>query len=305
MPMTTKTTRLQDDTAQRMPRAVASITSALINRLAPGLAVKRAQENLLSPSSRRIDLARLPHDIQAMRLDTREGNIQTYHLGDGPAVLLIHGWAGGAYQFFPLMRGLSRCGFKAVAFDHFGHGHSSGDKASLQSFVSATNLVLKFLHDNARDGMAGLVAHSMGCIALANANAKLLGDTPMMLIAPVFNFREFFARQVRKSGLSAKLAAQCLARLENGSGPALERMALDKKLVAHSDRTVIVHDKTDDESNFIDSVNFCSANPLTRLNATTGQGHERIMHSESVWQQLKSHLNYEDITTSPFYSDHL
>jgi pimeloyl-ACP methyl ester carboxylesterase len=296
--MNSKVSRLQEDAG--MPRVISQVARAVINRLAPSFAMKRAEDNLLSPKSRRIDLTRLPNGIQGMRLDTREGTIQTYHLGQGPAVLLIHGWAAGGYQFFPLMRGLARCGFRAVAFDHFGHGHSTGDQASLQSFIVASNLMLKYLNDNAHDGVAGIVAHSMGCIALANANAKLIGDTPLMLIAPVFNFREFFARQVRKSGLSAKLAARCLERLEQGSGFGQGSMSLNKKLVAYADQTVIVHDKTDEEANFVDSVKFCTENPLTRLNTTTGQGHERIIHSESVWQQLKAQLNYEDITSSPF-----
>ena len=298
--MNSKASRLHGGGSQGLAGAAASVASAMINRLAPSLAMRRAEDNLLSPASRRVDLARLPHGIEAMRLDTREGHIQTYHLGQGPVVLLTHGWATGAYQHFPLMRGLSRCGFRALAFDQFGHGHSAGDTVSLQSFVTATNLVLKYVSDNARDGMAGIVAHSMGCIALANASARLIGDTPLMLIAPVFNFRDYFARQVRKSGLSAKLAARCLARPEQASGLGHGSMALDKKLVAFADQTVIVHDREDTESNFVDSVNFCAANPLARLNTTTGQGHDRILHCESVWQQLKSQLNYEDITASPF-----
>ncbi|MFT5401173.1 MAG: hypothetical protein ACI8XW_003988, partial [Gammaproteobacteria bacterium] len=41
---------------------------------------------------------------------------------------------------------------------------------------------------------------------------------------------------------------------------------------------------------------FCQKYPLTKLMVTREYGHNRIINSESVWHELKSHLNYEDTT---------
>ena len=46
----------------------------------------------------------------------------------------------------------------------------------------------------------------------------------------------------------------------------------------------------------VDSVKFCHKYPLTRLMLTKHTDHRRVINSESVWQELKSHLNYDDTT---------
>ena len=50
------------------------------------------------------------------------------------------------------------------------------------------------------------------------------------------------------------------------------------------------------ESAVIDSAKFCAKYPLTRLLVTRQYDHVRIINSESVWQELKTHLNYDDTT---------
>ena len=45
-----------------------------------------------------------------------------------------------------------------------------------------------------------------------------------------------------------------------------------------------------------DSIEFCGRYPLTRLMVTKNTDHVRVINSESVWQELKAHLNYDDTT---------
>ncbi|MGZ5446135.1 MAG: alpha/beta hydrolase [Thermoanaerobaculia bacterium] len=44
--------------------------------------------------------------------------------GEGPAVLLVHGWGGHAAQFQSFVEPLVRAGFRAIAFDAPSHGSS-------------------------------------------------------------------------------------------------------------------------------------------------------------------------------------
>lgn len=279
---------------------MAKTASLALSRLAPNWTYSKVEDLLLTPRSRKPDLSKLPNGIRKFKIDTKQGALAGYQLGNGPAVVLVHGWSGGAYQFFPLMRGLAQIGFRAIAFDHFAHGHSSGKQASLQSFVNATDAVLLLVKSKVPDGIVGIVGHSLGCNAIANANNKLIGDTAILLISPIFNMPKFFAQQIQLPGLHPDLAAKYMARLEEKSKQDYDRMSLVIKLLPYNGQTVIAHDKTDQVSDYTDSVKFCAKNPLTKLNVTNDLGHERIIHSESVWQQLKSHLNYEDITVNPF-----
>lgn len=274
--------------------------SFLVNKLAPNWAYKKVEDLLLTPKVSQEKITNIPHGIHPFEIETDEGTIHAYKLGHGPAVVLVHGWSTGAYQYFPLMRGLSQIGFKAIAFDHFGHGLSEQKNASLLRFISATNAVLKYVNKTSVDGVGAVVGQSMGCIAVANARPQYIQDVPLLMISPIFDFKQYFIKQMNMLGLHPDLAKQCLAKFEHSYMSGLDAKELHLKLKDYAGDTVIMHDKSDEESSYVDSVKFCSANPLTKLVITRGFDQNRLLNSEAVWQQLKSHLNYEDITLNRF-----
>src|SRR5215210_2854174 len=57
--------------------------------------------------------------------------------GEGPVVILTHGWGGRAGRFGALAGALLAGGFKVVVFDAPAHGASMGDQASLPQFSRA------------------------------------------------------------------------------------------------------------------------------------------------------------------------
>ena len=75
-----------------------------------------------------------------------------------------------------------------------------------------------------------------------------------------------------------------------------ESMELGRHLGKYADFAVIAHDESDKETAVRDSMKFCKDNPLTRILITRQYDHNLIINSESVWQELKSTLNYEDTT---------
>ncbi|MCP4877646.1 MAG: hypothetical protein GY896_19495 [Gammaproteobacteria bacterium] len=75
-----------------------------------------------------------------------------------------------------------------------------------------------------------------------------------------------------------------------------KKLELAARLASYGDTSVIAHDESDSESAIADSIDFCDRHPLTKLLVTRDTDHFRIINSESVWQELKSHLNYDDTT---------
>jgi pimeloyl-ACP methyl ester carboxylesterase len=68
-------------------------------------------------------------------------------LGAGPIVLMLHGAAGNYRSFAPLVEGLAQAGFKAVAWDMPGYGHSVpvepyGIKGLAQSAIALVEALL-------------------------------------------------------------------------------------------------------------------------------------------------------------------
>ena len=84
--------------------SIAKKISLFSNKLAPNWAYRKVEDLFLTPNGRKIIKNKIPHGIKPFQIDTKKGALQGYQLGRGPTVILVHGWSGGAYQFFPLMR---------------------------------------------------------------------------------------------------------------------------------------------------------------------------------------------------------
>ena len=118
----------------------------------------------------------------------------------------------------------------------------------------------------------------------------------MFLISPVFNYKLFFLKRLVKLGLHADLVKKYANRFSKTYSSEYRSLELANKLAQYGDVSVIAHDESDSESDAADSVEFCNRYPLTKLLLTRDSDHVRIINSESVWQELKSHLNYDDTT---------
>ena len=281
------------------PRSLSAFLSKskarLAGKLSPGLARSQIESMLFTPQAVDSKALRLPRGIEQLIIKTDDGKLQAYQAGRGPTVVFVHGWDGGACQFFPLMRGLARCGFSSLAFDHLGHGLSDKKTATLQQSINTCNHVLNQVQKST-DGLYAAVGHATGCIAIVNARNVVLKDLPLLMIAPVFNYKLHVLKRLVKLGLPADMVKQYATGFAKTYRSEYQKLELAGKLSLYCDSTAIAHDESDKESAVTDSIKFCDRYPLTRLMVTKDTDHIRIINSESVWQELKSHLNYDDTT---------
>jgi len=138
----------------------------LLSLLSPALTVRLAVRLFVTPRARRIsgqDEAFLATAV-TRRLPTAHGAVQTYEWpGDGPAVLVLHGWISYAGQLASMIEGLRSHRLRVVAFDAPAHGRSGGRQADLHSFRNALATV------SSACGPAGaILAHSFGAITAAS-----------------------------------------------------------------------------------------------------------------------------------------
>jgi len=84
--------------------------------------------------------------------------------GEGPTVLLVHGWNSRGTHWGAYVDALTEAGFRAVAVDAPGHGDSPGDHCH------ALEYGLRLIEVGRQVGpLAGIVAHSFGAGATAIA----------------------------------------------------------------------------------------------------------------------------------------
>ncbi len=275
---------------------LAKKTSFVQDKLIPGWADSKIDNLLFAPKNKKKSANQVPKGFIVKTIGTGDGAVHAYSTGSGPTVIFVHGWRGNALQFVPLMRGLARCGFTALAFDHLGHGLSDSMPTTIQQSISTTNDVLHSVRKNASDGLAAIVGHSTGCISIVNSNEALLEGIPLFLISPVFNYKLFFLKQLVKLKLHSDHLKQYAARFGRNYNKEYGRLGLARHLEKYDDVAVIAHDESDRETAVTDSVKFCRRYPLTRLLVTKQFDHNRIINSESVWHELKITVNYDDST---------
>jgi pimeloyl-ACP methyl ester carboxylesterase len=98
-----------------------------------------------------------------------DGRIPLLSWGEGPAIVLIHGWGGRGAQLAPLALHLAQAGFRAVVPDVAGHGDSPVNEARWEWFIRDIAEVV------AEVGSArALVGHSAGALAMM-ASRRLRG----------------------------------------------------------------------------------------------------------------------------------
>lgn len=98
------------------------------------------------------------YDAEDATVETPFGSVQAWRLGEGPAVLMVHGWEDDNALWGPLIDVFANQGRAVVAFDLPGHGYSQAEEASFQSASAAVRAVAE--HFGPIDA---LVAHSFGC----------------------------------------------------------------------------------------------------------------------------------------------
>ncbi|MET0182164.1 MAG: alpha/beta hydrolase [Caulobacterales bacterium] len=110
---------------------------------------------------------------------TQAGEIAVWRAGDGPAVMLVHGWEDDHTLWSPLVEKLLGAGFSVIAFDLPGHGHSSGGGIGVVPAKLA-------LHGVARHcgPIFAIAGHSLGASATLSALSEGVRADKAVIIAP-------------------------------------------------------------------------------------------------------------------------
>ena len=243
------------------------------------LRLKWTKQMLLQPKRHRTDFT--PDGIGTEMLTTKEGDHRLYRLGEGPIILLNHGWAGSASQLFNLMEKIAAQGFQAVTFDHLAHGDSKGHEANLFLFIKSTQKVIEHLEQD--NTIKGIVCHSMGSTAIFSAIDK---PYPLLLIAPQFDFETAIFEKVEQSGMAVKLLTDLMRKLEAQHSMSLQQID-PKPLVANYPADIyIVHDQQDRLVPAATSQWLSENHEHVRLTVTEGLGHGRIIDSDETWENF-------------------
>jgi pimeloyl-ACP methyl ester carboxylesterase len=190
-------------------------------------------------------------------------------------ILLVHGWAGKAAQFFALIAMLRDHGFTVVAFDAPGHGDSSGVYASGPAFARAARMV-----DERYGPFYGVVAHSLGAAGTVIALAQGLAVQRVVFLAPVAFVEPLLEMFIKLRELPEPLAAELRDRFAARYTGGIVSLPLLAK--AFQIPALIFHDPDDADLPFSDGQAIARAWPGATLVPASGAGHWRILRDQTV-----------------------
>ena len=242
--------------------------------VAPKLIANKMRQVFMTPRELPPRDWEMPLLASAERITLRFG-LSALRWGQGPAVLLMHGWEGRPTQFASLISALVDAGYTVIALDGPAHGRSPGREANVVLFARAMLEAAAELPP-----LQGVVGHSMGgASAMLAVQLGLRTQTLVSIAAParILGVLRGFARYF---GLPPRARSAFIRKVEQDVG--MQASRLD---VAHYQLDMpglIVHAEDDtfvpvSESQLIHEAWFDS-----RLLLLEEGGHQRVLADPRV-----------------------
>lgn len=252
---------------------------SLVGKVWPGAAARAGSALFFKAPPRRtltpVQRARL-EDAEPLQIAMGGTKLQAWRWGQGPRVVLVHGWGGWGAQLHAFVQPLVQAGYEVVAYDGPGHGQSPGRQSSIP-VLSATLMAVE-----AQLGpIQAVVAHSLGTAAAIHALHSGLAAQRLVAIAgpahPVRWYSEWMQNFVDHATYTRELR-----RIERSFG--LQFDDLDPVLTATSrtEPLLWIHDVDDREVPHAAGEEVVAAWPEARMHTTRGLGHRRILEDPEV-----------------------
>jgi pimeloyl-ACP methyl ester carboxylesterase len=245
------------------------------SRIAPGLTSIAAAE--LFRVTRRGTARPGEREALAHAVGSQIAGMSVWSWGDGPIVLLVHGWNGRSTQLSSFVSPLVTRGYRVVAFDALGHGESIGHRSSLPELANCIRQVADEL-----GGVHAVIAHSLGAAATTFALAYGLQVERAVFISPPSDPQEFLKIFGAALGISDDVRARVKHRVERRLGVPMEEMLATALAPRMQTPLLLIHDRNDKEVPFQVGSEIARKWPGAELLVTEGLGHQRILRDRTV-----------------------
>jgi pimeloyl-ACP methyl ester carboxylesterase len=218
------------------------------------------------------------------------GIVHVNLFGSGNRVIIVsHGWGDTSNSFQDMIVSLTNQGYLVAAFDHIGHGKSSGSKSHLLSFIETLELLTEQFHED-RIEVSAIIGHSMGAIATLNLPNHLLKDKKIILISSPINFFELMFEKVVQAGISRKFLTRVLESISLRHGKTWQQLNTENNRDKLGLHVTFIHDRQDRYAPFED-VSYFLQSEKTTLIETQGLGHRRILSDTNVINNIAQVLS--------------
>lgn len=212
--------------------------------------------------------------------------------GQGPLVVMMHGWSGSGAQFRRFIPGLIAAGFQVATFDAPSHGSNPGKKSHLLEFTDSLLAIQQQI-----GAVHTLMAHSLGGMAAVMATRRGLSIKQMVLFGPHLDVQMMYQSYSDLLNLNPKLASRFRDKIgqrmtEIIGEDDIWEILTPAKLLEHSEyRGMLIYDLDDEEipQDQFKAVAQHWADCQTL--ETQGLGHNRILKDDSVIETVLAFMS--------------
>lgn len=258
-------------------------TLRTVGHLSPRTAARWAEELFFRPH--RADPR--PHEADFLEggkrfsFETSRGSLAAWSWGEGPNVLLVHGWSSRAARFRVIAPALVSAGYRVIAYDHPAHGESPGKRTSLVE-VSATLMEVA----SQTGPLHAAVGHSLGGAAIAVGLSRGLELKRAVLIAPFSASPEFVDRFAELVHLPALARDQMRENIERRFQMRFDDLYIPGLVSRLNTPVLIIHDRSDEDIPFEEGEAISKAWPGAELVEVSDLGHHAIMRDADVAERV-------------------
>ena len=264
------------------------LSFAVLNVVSPYLGARRAYRLwFTSPRfNEPVREQRWRESARAFYVEHKYGPLAAYRWGEGPTVLLVHGWSGRGTQMGAFVAPLVKRGFSVLAFDAPGHGRSPGTQTNVFQVADALAVIAQ------KNGpLKAIIAHSFGTMATTLAIKQGLHVEKVVCLSAPTSLLYLIDRFSSSLSMSHKTKLLLEKMLEKNFGDDIwQRISSDCNVVDSTIPALIIHDRDDLDVPWQWSEKLAKAWQNSNFWLTQGLGHRRILRNRTVVNSVSEYI---------------
>lgn len=257
----------------------------VMDAVAPRVAAKRAYTLFSTPQSRRTSTKdqAVMDAAEKLRSTYTDRPLTGYAWGQGPSILLVHGWEGSARNFTSLVTPLVNAGYRVIAFDAPAHGDSDGTTSNLVEYSTAlAALTTEF------GPLYGVIAHSMGAAAtiFMMGTMKHYRLKRLVLVGAPCELSDVMVRFAGELNITSRTLSHLFRLTYERVGIPVSAVSVKSMIPYITTPGLVIHDRRDPVIPFSDAVTIAEHWPSGNLLATDGLGHYKTVRDPEIIEQI-------------------
>jgi len=212
---------------------------------------------------------------------------KVFSAGNGPVVLLVHGWEGTAFSLSRIAQALLDNGMRVLLFDLPAHGFSSGKQTNL---LEISHIIQQLADKEVGDGqLKAIIGHSFGGASAGYAIANGLHTEHFIPISAPTHMDYILDQFCSTIGASDTTRQGIIDKIERILGNSYQTVSLTELVDNFRKKGIkglIIHDREDQLISYSLAKEWLALWPEAKGVSTTGFGHNRILKSEEVVEAI-------------------